>query len=115
MAQRITPSLARNIARLFAEGNTRVMIANRLGIDRHTVARHVANRDGEAAHATAAGDNSAAADATFLSALRRSLVRFVCNNCDHVSLRLPTMETGMCPSCGSTWVCVVKKRSAAAD
>lgn len=113
MAQRITPSLARNIARLFAEGNTRVMIANRLGIDRHTVARHVANRDGGAALATTAGDNSAAADAAFLSALRRSMIRFECNECDYVSLRLATMDIGMCPSCGDMWTCFVKKRGAA--
>ncbi len=103
MALRITPEQRRQIARLDADGHTQAAIADRLGIDRHTVARHL----GDAAVPDSARGGGLAglstAEGAVLRLLMASVVVVRCGECNAAIVQLRSMAAGMCPHCCASW------------
>lgn len=101
MTARITPQQKRQIERLHADGSTLSAIAEKLGIDRHTVARHVEAAENDRAQPAMAGFSEV--EVAWLRALATNGRSLRCEACGHVIIALKAMNQGFCPSCGTGW------------
>lgn len=99
MAKRVTPAQTRRIVELHEEGHTLVAIAAELGLDRHTVARHVSSPLGRE-------DPLAGVTPKVLQTLLKlaaTVDTFACPACKAPTLRLQSQCGGWCPKCTRWW------------
>jgi hypothetical protein len=99
MSKRVTPAQTRLIVELHDEGHTLVAIAHQLGLDRHTVARHVSSPLGRT---DPLGGVAPKALQTLLKLAAR-VQEFACPSCAKPVLRLVSQHEGWCPHCRRWW------------
>lgn len=99
MANRVTPLLTRRIVELHEEGHTLLAIAQQLGLDRHTVARHVSSPLGR--EEPLAGVTPKVLET--LLKLAASVEVFACPVCQAPTLRLRSQHEGWCEKCNRWW------------
>ncbi len=91
----ISPSLRRQIEKLSQQGETQTAIAQRLGLHRATVARHLAAYD--------AGNSLTAAEVGRLKLILAGIERSACPACGQPMVTLRSQSTGHCSDCKQPW------------
>ncbi len=110
MATHVTPAQRKEILRLKAQNYTNIAIAERLGIDRHTVGRHSDTEPARDQSAQTSIDNEKLA--YLLAGLNK---RGACKHCGQMIWWNATERSdGVCNWCGHTWALAKPQRPSAA-
>ena len=99
MAKHVNPAQVRRITALHDEGYSLSAIAEQLGLDRHTVARHCGSR--QERDTALAGLTPAVLQP--LLKLAASVREFACPSCAKPVLRVLSQHEGWCPHCRRWW------------
>jgi hypothetical protein len=100
MAAHTTPAQRKEMQRLKAQGFTNLAIAERMGLDRHTVGRHVDPDE-------ARGQSTHATERAKLEYLLAGFnMQGTCFRCKKVAFWNERQTTGFCNWCGTKWASV---------
>ncbi len=101
MAAHVTPTQRQELLRLKAQGFTNIAIADRLGIDRHTVGRQAGPRAPRVKPGALTLSQPEIARLKYLAAALT--VEGACPNCGQTMYVVPHAKEGTCLWCRKTW------------